>query len=97
MDKHLYLKVTTSCEGVFTHYESERFVSKYMRLYVHFEVSSLSAGVIALCAVERLSPECVSMCVLDKLARLFVIWIIREYVDGNAIWCVLKFLTLAQE
>ena len=55
MDKHLYLKVTTSCEGVFTHYESERFVSKYMCLYVHFEVSSLSAGVIALCAVERLS------------------------------------------
>ena len=64
---------------------------------MRLEVSSLSAGVIALCAVERLSPECVSMCVLDKLARLFVIWIIREYVDGNAIWCVLKFLTLAQE
>ena len=42
---------------------SKRFFS-CMCLYVRLEVSSLPAGVIALCAVERLSPECVSMCVL---------------------------------
>ena len=34
---------------------------------MRLEVSSLSAVVIALCAVERLSPECVSMSVLKLL------------------------------
>ena len=61
------LEVTSSCEGVFTTaYASEEF-SSCLCLYVRLEVSSLSAGVIALCAVERLSPECVSMCVLKLL------------------------------
>ena len=51
------LEVTSSCEGVFTTaYASEEF-SSCMCLYVRLEVSSLSAGVIALCAVERVSPE----------------------------------------
>ena len=40
-----------------------------MCVYVRLEVSSLSEGVIALCAVERLSPGCVSMCAL-KLRTL---------------------------
>ena len=61
------LEVTSSCEGVFTTaYASEEF-SSCMCLYVRLEVSSLSARVIALFAVEWLSPECVSMCVLKLL------------------------------
>ena len=42
-------------------------VKYFSPMCLYLEVSSLSAGVIALCAVERLSPECVSMCVLKLL------------------------------